>query len=622
MVLREMHPESTIRRRAALHARVSHPNIARYFGLIRHEREVIDDGERELRTTWYLVTEFLRGGSLADRIRAGPIPWHTARRLLLSIARGLACIHALGIQHRDLKPEIVCLEHEGHDAEPKIVDVGSFFDETRHNPVSAAVVGTGTHMYMSPERLRGEFGTPDDVWALGLLFAEMVQGQRISSIFQSTMFPGHRPETDIAWLVARCGGDDLLRRMLAHNPRDRPTAAAIVSALESNETPVPVLSHGTPFPGMANERARFVQRLGDPAAGISHRNRPVLLGVAAGASFAQRVPGRPAAATARRCSSSHGPGFMQRSARTGSIVAESSAGGATLLHIACEEGRVDLARVCLQHGTDVNRETYMSETPLWIACYKGKSRCAHLLLSRGANVDADNHYGETPLYIACQEGHLDCTRVLLCHNARVNTWRDDGKTPLFVACEKGHFDCTQLLLAFGAHMDKADNSQGATPLFIACANGRRDCVQILLDRGADMETANDDGVTPLFIACQLKHVDCVQLLLERGADMEKPNENGATPLFVACQEGHVECARILLERGALIDSAIPDGTTPFGIAHELGHHGCVHLLNAYGANGGWEPSDDGDDDEVVHVHVDDSEPPRKRFRTGETQCHL
>ena len=58
----------------------------------------------------FLVMQLMPGGSLADRLRAGPLPPGEAARLVRDLATGLAHVHARGVLHRDLKPENVLLD--------------------------------------------------------------------------------------------------------------------------------------------------------------------------------------------------------------------------------------------------------------------------------------------------------------------------------------------------------------------------------------------------------------------------------------------------------------------------------------------------------------------------------
>ena len=133
----------------------------------------------------FLVSEFLEGETLRDRMNAGPLPQRRVIEYGLQIAKGLAAAHEKGIVHRDLKPENVFVLR---DDRVKILDFGlakqrvmpSTTDATMASPnqTSAGTV-LGTAGYMSPEQVRGEpVDYRSDIFSLGTILYEMISGQR------------------------------------------------------------------------------------------------------------------------------------------------------------------------------------------------------------------------------------------------------------------------------------------------------------------------------------------------------------------------------------------------------------------------------------------------------------
>jgi tetratricopeptide (TPR) repeat protein len=124
---------------------------------------------------WYLTMEVVRGESLRDRIRRGPIPITEAIEIIDGILDGLAALHALKIVHRDLKPENILLDAAGS---PKLADFGlaRFLDEERSATATGAVVGTTD--YLSPEQALGHaVDSRGDLYALGVVLFEMLTGR-------------------------------------------------------------------------------------------------------------------------------------------------------------------------------------------------------------------------------------------------------------------------------------------------------------------------------------------------------------------------------------------------------------------------------------------------------------
>jgi len=96
-------------REAKLLASLNHPNIAAIYGL------------EESGGTNFLVLELVEGQTLADRIKAGPVPVEEALKLALQIAEALEAAHEKGVIHRDFKPANIKVTPEG---KVKVLDFG------------------------------------------------------------------------------------------------------------------------------------------------------------------------------------------------------------------------------------------------------------------------------------------------------------------------------------------------------------------------------------------------------------------------------------------------------------------------------------------------------------------
>jgi serine/threonine-protein kinase len=132
----------------------------------------------------YLAMELLKGQSLQQVEREGPglDPWRVLR-VLDQVADALGEAHALGIVHRDMKPENVMLERRGTTDFVKVLDFGIAkivaADGGKGLPALTAVGQTlGTLEFMSPEQLRGkDLDGRSDVYALGMMAYEMLTGE-------------------------------------------------------------------------------------------------------------------------------------------------------------------------------------------------------------------------------------------------------------------------------------------------------------------------------------------------------------------------------------------------------------------------------------------------------------
>ena len=76
------------------------------------------------------------------------------------------------------------------------------------------------------------------------------------------------------------------------------------------------------------------------------------------------------------------------------------------------------------------------DPPLFVACYNGNLDIAKMLVKNGADINRADMYGETALLVAIERGHLDVARLLMDHGA-ANTVAHDGRSPLSIATQRG-----------------------------------------------------------------------------------------------------------------------------------------------------------------------------------------
>jgi len=128
-----------------------------------------DDGQP------YLVMRLMTGGSLEQKILAGPLSLAEAARIISGIAPALDEAHAKGVVHRDLKPANILFDQ--HD-EPFLADFG-IARQTHSVTLTGPAVTVGTPAYMSPEQGRGDPGVDgqSDIYSLGAILFEMLSGR-------------------------------------------------------------------------------------------------------------------------------------------------------------------------------------------------------------------------------------------------------------------------------------------------------------------------------------------------------------------------------------------------------------------------------------------------------------
>ncbi|HEY4118402.1 MAG TPA: protein kinase [Byssovorax sp.] len=163
----ETHLRAWMLREARAANRVDHAHI-----IDIHDIGETEDGEL------YLVMEYLVGTALSAELARGPLPISRAVDILEQMCAALARAHDLGVVHRDLKSDNILLTQRGGRKDfVKILDFGlaAIARDPRLAPKGAVF---GTPEYMSPEQARGEEAGPhSDLYALGVLFFEMLTGQ-------------------------------------------------------------------------------------------------------------------------------------------------------------------------------------------------------------------------------------------------------------------------------------------------------------------------------------------------------------------------------------------------------------------------------------------------------------
>lgn len=214
----------SLRREADFLSRLAHPVLVRSF-------DAVLDGPYP-----HLLLEYLEGANLRELLRHhGPLPLEQLLPIAISVGSALHYLSAEATVHLDVKPGNIVV-----GVPPRLIDLGSARTledaAQRSKPI-------GTVAYMAPEQcdpFRGGIGPATDVWGLGATLYHALTGE--------PPFP-RRPDLDPdapaterypqlvadpppAPRTAPPAVAELVERMLARDPADRPTAAEIVERLE------------------------------------------------------------------------------------------------------------------------------------------------------------------------------------------------------------------------------------------------------------------------------------------------------------------------------------------------------------------------------------------------------
>jgi WD40 repeat protein len=125
----------------------------------------------------YLVSDFVEGVTLDDRLSAGPLPLRESAALVQAVAEALEHAHQHGVIHRDIKPSNIMIRGDGT---PAVMDFG--LAKRAAGEITMTLDGQvlGTPAYMSPEQAGGESHKVDgrsDVYSLGVVLYRLLTGE-------------------------------------------------------------------------------------------------------------------------------------------------------------------------------------------------------------------------------------------------------------------------------------------------------------------------------------------------------------------------------------------------------------------------------------------------------------
>ena len=292
----------------------------------------------------------------------------------------------------------------------------------------------------------------------------------------------------------------------------------------------------------------------------------------------------------------------------------------------------------IQGLVGVNAKGYRDNTPLHLACQQGHLEVCRLLIKRGADVKAVNEAGCTPLHEAVLAENASLITVLLIkHGADINAKDREDRSALHKASSMGHIDHCKALIDIGADLNILDQSKcqlevstnksplkgsigiGDSALHCAILSGNIEMCEYLLDRGIDMSIKSATGKPIVHFACHHKKYRICSLLIQRGADVNAldykqvqipthvPQKTSFSPtkslrkhhntnhvlsitytetaLQTAAQTGNTEACKVLLENHADVHCTDEiSGNTALHLACFAGFLDICELLLDHGAN--------------------------------------
>lgn len=158
------------------------------------------------------------------------------------------------------------------------------------------------------------------------------------------------------------------------------------------------------------------------------------------------------------------------------------------LHIATWTNNLDMMKLFVHYGADVNQVNQFGETPLTLAAFRGNREAIEYLISQGAQINVENNK-YSPLHYASFGGHNDIINYLINNGANLNAKSPNGSTPLMMAVYEGQIESMQILLNAGADPNIA-NERGERAFEWAMRKNNLTMAEKLTDKENFIAAAN------------------------------------------------------------------------------------------------------------------------------------
>ena len=212
--------------------------------------------------------------------------------------------------------------------------------------------------------------------------------------------------------------------------------------------------------------------------------------------------------------------------------------GNTPLYLAVSNNYPEVVKVLLSYSPDM--EITVTEdfekrnfSALTAAVVNGNVEVTRLLLEAGANVNHQNHLKDAPLHYAVAENHGEVLRVLMEYNPKIDLVDNDGDTPLNCILSDTSITIAKILVNGGADCNARNKDQN-TPICTAVLFENTDILNYLTKK-AELDIIGGKRGGPLHIACYLCKLPLVKILVNAGANVDLNDPAVGTPLQSACR---------------------------------------------------------------------------------------
>ena len=255
-----------------------------------------------------------------------------------------------------------------------------------------------------------------------------------------------------------------------------------------------------------------------------------------------------------------------------------------------EKDRVKMVQTLLNFNAEIEDDTNLKQTPLLLAAKNGFLEIGKLLIQHGANVNVKDQKEFTPLHLAIMSNQIEFAELLLKNGSHVET-PGNGHQPLHGA---PNYEAAKLLIDHGANVNTKDLKNNS-PIHNAVKRNAIDIVKLMIVNGADIKDKNDEGgdkndkigcETLLALAIHSRHIEIAKVLIENGANVSFKDSMGNSPIHYAVESNDIDIVKLLLKEGASIHEKNDEGKTPIHLAiSEITHVTHIDIVEVLIANG-------------------------------------
>ncbi len=232
----------------------------------------------------------------------------------------------------------------------------------------------------------------------------------------------------------------------------------------------------------------------------------------------------------------------------------------TLLHIAARNNQLEMVKLLINKGLNVNAVNQAGNTPLHLSVFSGSYVLVAFLFEHGADYQIRNQRGRTALEYVSYGKNPEIYELFLAKDKDILSYKSaEGAGLLHWAATAGDTAGFTYLQAKGLDAKMEDNT-GSNIVHWAYSSGDTSMLRYLNNKGFDYNMVSSKGFSPLTVAIMKKNLRIIEFLLEDGLSVNHkfPPEN-STMFIEACNLGVLEIAAYLAEKGADINAVDANG---------------------------------------------------------------